>query len=188
MPRGRPDPFDQVPDGGRFHLVPALQILEQDRAQLDQAQRGLASGDDGVYARTVGVVRADAAVAIAVEGGGVAAGAAVTLASDQIDERRFLGLLHGLPLCAGQGEWGPVRVWLRGLGVARYLRVLAQYTGPNPYRQEGNGLRFGLGRLGERYDAPPTRKYWASAPSSWSTASRPLAVSPSIGLVVVGEP
>ena len=94
MPRGRPDPFSQVPDGGRFHLVPGLQILEQDRPQLDEPQRRLASGDDGVDARTVGVVRADAAVAIAVEGGGVAAGAAVTLASDQIDERRFLGLLH----------------------------------------------------------------------------------------------
>ena len=78
--------------------------------------------------------------------------------------------------------------WVRGLGVARYLRVLAQYTGPNPYRQEGKRLQFGLGRLRERYDAPPTRKYWASAPSSWTTASRPFPVSPSSGLVVVGEP
>jgi len=150
MPRGRPDPFSQVADGGGLHLVPGLQILEQDRAQLYEAQRGLAPGDDGVDARTVGVVRADAAVAIAVESCGVTAGAAVTLAGDQIDERCFLSLLHGLPFCAGQGEWGPVRVWLRGPGVARYLRVLAQYTGPNPYRQEGNGLQFRLGHLRER--------------------------------------
>ena len=98
MPRGRPDPFGQVPDGGGFHLVPGLQILEQDGAQLDQAQRGLASGDDGVYARTVGVMRADATVPIAVEGRGVAAVPAVALAGDEIDERCFLGLLHGLPL------------------------------------------------------------------------------------------
>ena len=27
MPRGRPDPFGQVADGGRVHLVPGLQIL-----------------------------------------------------------------------------------------------------------------------------------------------------------------
>ena len=116
MPRGRPDPFGQVPDGGRFHLVPALQILEQDRAQLDEAQRGLATGDDGVDAWAVGVVRADPTVAVAVEGCGVAACAAVTLAGDEIDERRFLGLLHGLPFCAGQGKWGPAGNVPRALG------------------------------------------------------------------------
>jgi len=106
MPRGRPDPFGQVADGGGFHLVPGLQILEQDRSQLDEAQRGLAPGDDGVHAWTVGVVGTDAAVAIAIEGGGVAAGAAIALAGYEIDERGFLGLLHGLPFCAGQGRTG----------------------------------------------------------------------------------
>jgi hypothetical protein len=74
--------------------VPDLEILEQDRTELDQAQGRLAPGDDGVHAGTVGVVGADAAVAVAVEGGGVAAGPTVTFAGDQIDEGRFLGLLH----------------------------------------------------------------------------------------------
>jgi hypothetical protein len=37
---------------------------------------------------------ADAAVAITVECGGIAARATIALAGDQIDERRFLGLLH----------------------------------------------------------------------------------------------
>jgi len=87
MPRGRPDPFSQVADGGRFHLVPGLQILEQDRAQLDEAQRSLAPGDDGVHAWAVGVVGAHATIAIAVECCGVAAGPAIALTGDQIDER-----------------------------------------------------------------------------------------------------
>ena len=98
MPRGRPDPFSQVADGGRFHLVPGLQILEQDRAQLDEAQRSLASGDDGVHAGTISVVGADAAVAVTVECRGVTARPAVSLAGDEIDERCFLSLLHRLPL------------------------------------------------------------------------------------------
>jgi len=87
MPRGRPDPFSQVADGGRFHLVPGLQILEQDRAQFDEAQRGLASGDDGVHAWAIRVVGADTTVAVAVEGRGVTARSAVALTGDQIDER-----------------------------------------------------------------------------------------------------
>jgi hypothetical protein len=111
MPRRRPDPFSQVADGGCFHLVPGLEILEQDRAQLDEAQRGLASGDYGVHARAVRVVGADAAIAVAVQGRRVTARSAVPLTGDEIDERFFLGLLHGLPLCGlGKGRWG------RGVG------------------------------------------------------------------------
>ena len=107
MPRGRPDPFGQVADGGRVHLVPDPQILEQDRAQLDEPQGRLAPSDDGVHAGAVGVVGAHTAVAITVKGGGIAAGPAVAFAGDEIDEGRFLGLLHGLPLSvAGQGERG----------------------------------------------------------------------------------
>ena len=94
MPRGRADPLRQVADGGRVHLVPDPQILEQDWPQLNEPQCRLATGDDGVDARAVAVVRADAAVAIAIEGRRVTARPAVTLAGDQIDERRFLGLLH----------------------------------------------------------------------------------------------
>ena len=118
MPRGRPDPFSQVADGGRFHLVPGLQILEQDRAQLDEAQRGLASGDDGVHAGAVTIVRADPAVAVAIEGCRVTARSAVTLTGDEIDERCFLSLLHGLPFSVvGKGRTGQVRVCVsRALG------------------------------------------------------------------------
>src|SRR5690606_37565066 len=65
-----------------------------DRTELDQPKGGLAPGDDGVHARTVTVVGTDAAVAVAIEGGSVAAGAAIPFAGDQIDELGFLSLLH----------------------------------------------------------------------------------------------
>jgi hypothetical protein len=74
-----------------------LEILEQDRSQLDEPQGRLASGDDGVHAGTIRIVRAYAAVAVAVEGRCIAARAAITFARDQIDESGVLGLLHGLP-------------------------------------------------------------------------------------------
>ena len=94
MPRGRPNPLGQVANCGGVHSVSDLEILEQDWPELDQPKGGLAPGDDGVHAGTVAVVGTDAAVAIAVECGGIAARAAIALAGDQIDERRFLGLLH----------------------------------------------------------------------------------------------
>jgi hypothetical protein len=75
-------------------LAPHPEILEQDRTELDQPQGRLAPGDDGVHAGTVAVVGADAAIAIAVQRGGVAAGPAVPFARDQIDELGFLSLLH----------------------------------------------------------------------------------------------
>jgi hypothetical protein len=96
-------------------LVAGLEILEQDRTELDETEGRLAPGDDGVHAGTVRVVGADAAVAVTVEGCGVAACSTVTLASDEIDERRFLGLLHeSLSLAAGAvrgslGGWGWAR-------------------------------------------------------------------------------
>jgi hypothetical protein len=71
-----------------------LGFLEQDRTELDEPQGGLAPGDDGVHAGAVRVVGTHAAVAITVEGGGVAAGPAVPFACDQIDELGFLSLLH----------------------------------------------------------------------------------------------
>jgi hypothetical protein len=94
MPRGRPDPLGQVPNRGRVHSVANLEILEQDRTELDQSEGRLAPGDDGVHAGTVAVVGADAAIAVTIERRGVAARAAIALAGDQIDERCFLGLLH----------------------------------------------------------------------------------------------
>jgi hypothetical protein len=111
MPRGRPDPFGEVADGGRVHLVPGLQILEQDRAQLDEPQRRLASGDDGVHAGAVAVVGAHAAVPIAIERGGVAAIPAVPFTGDQIDEGGIFGLLQWTPslYVAGTGVVGSDR-------------------------------------------------------------------------------
>jgi hypothetical protein len=75
-------------------LIASLEVLEQDRAELDQAEGRFAPGDDGVHAGTVGVMGTDAAIAVTVKCCGVAAGAAIPLAGDQIDERFFLGLLH----------------------------------------------------------------------------------------------
>jgi len=66
------------------------QVLQEDRAEFDQAQGRLASSDDGVDTGTVGVVRARAAVAVAVQAGRIAAPAAVALTGDQIEET-FLG-------------------------------------------------------------------------------------------------
>jgi hypothetical protein len=86
MPRGRPNPLGQVANGGCVHLIAALEVLEQDRTELDQAQGRLAPGDDGVHAGTVAVVGTDAAVAVTVEGCGVTAIPAVTLTRDEIDE------------------------------------------------------------------------------------------------------
>jgi hypothetical protein len=94
MPRGRPNPLSQVPDDGGVHLVPNLEVLEQNRPELDESEGRLAPGDDGVHTGTVAVVGADAAIAVTVERGSVAARSAVTLTGDQINERRFLGLLH----------------------------------------------------------------------------------------------
>jgi hypothetical protein len=69
--------------------------LQEDRTELDQPKGGLAPGDDGVHAGTIAVVGADAAVAITVERGRVAAVPTIPFAGDEIDERDFLGLLHG---------------------------------------------------------------------------------------------
>jgi hypothetical protein len=97
-PRGRPDPLREVANGGGIHLVSRLEVLEQDRTELDEPQGGLAPGDDGVHTGAVAVVRAYTAIAVTVECGRVAAIPAVTLAGDEIDERCFLGLLHVVPL------------------------------------------------------------------------------------------
>jgi hypothetical protein len=87
-------------------LVPDLEILEQDWPELNQSQGGLAPGDDGVHAGAIAVVGADAAVAVTVERGGIAARAAIALAGDQIDKRRFLGLLHVSLSPLGQSRVG----------------------------------------------------------------------------------
>jgi hypothetical protein len=104
MPRGRPDPLRQVANSGGVHLVPDLEILEQDRTELDESEGRLAPGDDGVHAGTVAIVGAYAAVAVTVKGGGVAAVAAVTFASDQVHELCFLSLLHGPSLLVLRGQ------------------------------------------------------------------------------------
>jgi hypothetical protein len=67
-------------------LVAGLEVLEQDRTELDQPKGGLAPGDDGVHAGTVAVVGADATVAVTVERCCVAAGSAITFTGNEIDE------------------------------------------------------------------------------------------------------
>jgi hypothetical protein len=118
--------------------VSSLEVLEQDRTELDESEGRLAPGDDGVHAGTVAVVGADAAVAIAVEGRRVAAVPAITFAGDEIDECRFLGLLQVIPLSstrmgtAGSGRGGIAGV--RGV----WLGGCPEYRWPIPLRQEGN--------------------------------------------------
>jgi len=82
------DPFGQIADLGKLHLAGYLGVkreaigLEQDRAELDDAQRSLAPSDDGVDTRTVSVVLADSAVAVAIERHRVAAVAALAFTRD----------------------------------------------------------------------------------------------------------
>lgn len=95
------DALDQVAQLGSLHLsgdylCPGTQFLEHDRTQLNDAQRSLAPSDDGVDTWTVSVVRTDSAVSIAVQRHGIAAGPALSLAGDEVDERVNQCLLHGL--------------------------------------------------------------------------------------------
>ena len=85
-------------------LVPGLEILEHDGAQLDEPQRGLAPGDDGVHAGAVAVVRTHATIAVAIEGRRIAAGPAIALTRDEIDERGILGLLQRTPSICNAGH------------------------------------------------------------------------------------
>jgi hypothetical protein len=91
-------------------LVPCLEVLEEDRSELDEPQGGLAPGDDGVHARTIAVMGADAAVPVTVECGCVTARSAVPLTRDEIYERRFLGLLHKSLFSLGCGDGAMERV------------------------------------------------------------------------------
>jgi hypothetical protein len=120
----RPDPGWRRNRGS----IPDLEILEQDRTELDQPQGGLAPGDDGVHAGAVAVVDAHATVAVTVEGGRIAAGSAITLAGDEIDERSFLGLLHDGSL---------------SLALGRTLAV-----GGRAATDLGRGAGLGLGTMG----------------------------------------
>src|SRR5450830_521942 len=94
-------PGSSLPGRG-FRPAPlgaASRVLQKDRAEFNQAQRALAPGDDGVHAWAIDVVGAGTAVAIAVERRRITAGAAITLAGDEIDEGRFLCLLQLSPQC-----------------------------------------------------------------------------------------
>ena len=73
-----------------IQLVPRLRRSWRSSGRSSMMlQRGLAPCDDGVDTGTVSVMRTDTAVAVAVEPGGIAAGTAITLAGDQVDERRI---------------------------------------------------------------------------------------------------
>jgi len=132
--------------------VSDLEILEQDRTELDESEGRLAPGDDGVHAGAVAVVGADAAVAVAVQRRGVAAVPAIALAGDQIDEARFLGLLQGIPLSRGgaqpdRGRGARIRgrEWRFGVsgsigGLVRYAKREKRPKPAIPVRISDQGL------------------------------------------------
>jgi hypothetical protein len=141
-------------------LVPRLEVLQQDRAELDQAQGRFAPGDDGVHAGTVCVVGADAAVAVTIERSGVTARPTVPLAGDEIDKRRFLGLLQLIPHSV-LGSWGRGAGWLRDhppIPSSRGLR--GQYRTSIPYLQEEEPevSRSGIVRPADHWDRARTRR------------------------------
>ena len=138
MPRGRPNPLGQVANRGRVHSVASLEVLQQDRTELDEAQGRLAPGDDGVHAGAVAVVGTDAAIAVTVESRGVTARPAVPLTGDEIDERRFLGLLQLVPLSVLGAGWGRgARGWLETLTDPGPALDWAEYRSSNLDGQEG---------------------------------------------------
>jgi len=99
------DPSGKLAEAGPVHLGPASNVLEEDRPELDKPQGGLAPGDDGVHAGAVRVVRADAAIAVAVQGRGVTAIPAVSLTGDQIDEGGIRDLLHCSLMHCSRNVW-----------------------------------------------------------------------------------
>ena len=117
------DPFSQIADLGELHLAGYLSAereaigLEQDRTELDDAQRSLAPGDDGVDTRTVSVVWADSAVAVAIERHGIAAITALALTRDQIHEWIVkcllcrLGIHDGPDSSSGPGQPNTPGTW-----------------------------------------------------------------------------
>src|SRR6185436_4181623 len=126
-------------------LVPALEILEQDRAQLDEPQRGLAPGDDGVHTGAIAVVRTHATVAITVEGRRITAVPAIALARDEIDERGILGLLQRTPsICsAGHergGGWETCREDASGPGSAGWPSIGGQPSSAKGVVRSGRDL------------------------------------------------
>ena len=206
-PRGRPDPLDEVADGGRVHLVPDLGDPGAGSGGARSAAGPSCSGRRRGSRRGSSVVGADAAVAVAVERGGVAAGPAVALAGDEIDERGFLGLLHESLSLLGRlaGRRAVSRDGIAGRSPC-VRGGCREYTWGNPHSQEGETGRPGRFSVATRVRRPPlvrraerppgspatarrpTRKYKASAPSSWTVARSRSAALASLGLVRVGEP
>ena len=75
---------------------------------------------------------ADAAVSVAIKGGGIAAGPAIALAGDQVNETRFLGLLHKSLSHNTMGTAGGARGgagWTRSPGL---LEVVASIGAGGP--------------------------------------------------------
>jgi hypothetical protein len=83
------------------------EVLEQDRTELDDAQRSLAPSDDGVDTRTVSVVRTDSAVAVTVQCGGVTARSTLAFAGDEIHEWIIDSLLSHSQLQRPNSSSGP---------------------------------------------------------------------------------
>jgi hypothetical protein len=118
---------------------------------------------------------AHAAVSVTVEGGCIAAGPTITFAGDEIDERGFLGLLHGSLTLVGGQESGVTRP---GRDVAS--RCLAGFFGVYgrrlraPRGSSGLGAPIwrqgldtaGVGGTNSGTGLSPETKYSPSAPSS----------------------
>jgi hypothetical protein len=82
-------------------------------------------------------VRADAAVAVTVERCRVATGSAITLTGDEIDERRFLGLLQIVPLSVPGQDGARRAVRLGDRPRSRVHGNFAKYRPSIPNGQEG---------------------------------------------------
>ena len=142
------------------------------RPQLDEPQRRLASGDDGVHAGTVAVVGADAAVAVAIEGRSIAAErqsrSHAIRSTNAASSACFTDSLTGYALGTG-GVWVVARPRRRTRAVLDGGGFGTVYEAKCPQRQGGtsdSGRRNGpYRRLRRSRNRPPAR------PTSCATAS-----------------
>ncbi len=175
------------------------QVLQQDRPELDHAQRALATGYDGVHAGTIPVVRADAAITVTVKAGSVAALAAVALTRNQIEETLFCDLrphdtlaaaihrcrtpsggtsrvANGTPergLRRFNGVYERAAVYSRGCEVisAHFFHITARSSGTGRGRQ----ARGASPRRARTGPGPPGWSTWASRTRRLPGPMRPAA-------------
>src|ERR1044072_3071060 len=92
-------------------------------------------------------------------------------------------------LYGGQGANGTgAGVCVEGPGGPVFDGFWHSISGQTPSAKREIGSVSESNRQGRRQEALPIRKYWASAPSSWSVASIWRPGSRSMGLVAVADP